>query len=125
MMTYNPPYYAPLIEVWTFPRQRFVSLEIELDQHPANGSIWLCNLFRKRQEGITVRPVSKKTLEKDLHKIKQVYTSLGSQQFRALTDAEIDFMAERMKPFYRRPGLSLKRWGRRAFLMSFLILTRS
>jgi len=101
MMTYNPPYYAPLIEVCEFSKAKdLLAFEIELDQHPGERLDRLCNSFRKRQKGITVRPVSKKTLEKDLHKIKQVYNSAWEANwgFVPLTDAEIDFMAERMKP---------------------------
>jgi hypothetical protein len=47
-----------------------------------------------------LRPVRRKTLDADLAKVKEVYNAAWQENwgFVPMTDAEVDFMAERLKP---------------------------
>jgi ribosomal protein S18 acetylase RimI-like enzyme len=56
--------------------------------------------IRQRNPNLTLRPVRKKTLDADLAKVKEIYNDAWQDNwgFVPMTDSEIDFMAERLKP---------------------------
>jgi len=56
--------------------------------------------IRQRNPTLIFRPVRRKTLERDLVKIKEVYNAAWQANwgFVPMTDAEVDFMAARLKP---------------------------
>jgi GNAT superfamily N-acetyltransferase len=101
MMPYNPRYYMDLIM-----RAGFVKTKDLLAFHRdiAGSSIErldrIVDVFRRRQKDITIRPLHKATLKQDLQKIKNVYNAAWERNwaFVPMTDAEIDFMAARLKP---------------------------
>jgi ribosomal protein S18 acetylase RimI-like enzyme len=55
---------------------------------------------RARNSVVSFRPVLKKTLSEDIVKIKEVYNAAWQENwgFVPMTDAEVDFMASRLKP---------------------------
>jgi GNAT superfamily N-acetyltransferase len=57
---------------------------------------------RKRHPELTFTPLRKATLKRDLAKVKEVYNAAWQANwgFVPMTDAEIDFMAGRLKPLF-------------------------
>jgi ribosomal protein S18 acetylase RimI-like enzyme len=55
---------------------------------------------RQRIQDLQLRPVRRKTLAADLDKVKEVYNEAWEDNwgFVPMTDSEVDFMAERLKP---------------------------
>jgi ribosomal protein S18 acetylase RimI-like enzyme len=53
-----------------------------------------------RNPGITLRPILRKTLDQDIACVKEIYNAAWEDNwgFVPMTDAEVDFMAERLKP---------------------------
>jgi GNAT superfamily N-acetyltransferase len=101
MMTYNPRYYMDLLthaglakakDLFAYYRDIAAGSIDRLDR--------IREKFARRQKDITIRPLRKATLEQDLQKIKDVYNAAWERNwaFVPMTDAEIDFMAARLKP---------------------------
>lgn len=101
MMTYNPPYYIELLEQEGFrPAKDLLAYYIDLSVLPMDRLSRIAEKVRKRNPDLTFRPVLKKTLAADLAKIKEVYNAAWEDNwgFVPMTDAEVDFMADRLKP---------------------------
>lgn len=101
MMTYNPPYYVNLIEEAGFMKAKdLLAYLISLDDIPMDRLGRIGAKVRQRNPSIAFRPIRKKTLQRDLGKVKEVYNRAWEDNwgFVAMTDAEVDFMAERLKP---------------------------
>ena len=101
MMTYNPRYYMELLTQAGFAKAKDL---FAYYRDIAGGSIDRLDRIRekfvRRDTGITIRPLRKQTLEQDLQKIKEVYNAAWERNwaFVPMSDAEIDFMAARLKP---------------------------
>jgi GNAT superfamily N-acetyltransferase len=101
MMPYNPRYYIDLITRAGFVKTRDL---LAFHRDIAGSSIErldrIVDIFRRRQKDIAIRPLHKATLKQDLQKIKNVYNAAWERNwaFVPMTDAEIDFMAARLKP---------------------------
>jgi ribosomal protein S18 acetylase RimI-like enzyme len=56
--------------------------------------------IKQRNPDLSFRPVRRKTLQEDLVKLKEVYNAAWEDNwgFVPMTDAEVDFMAARLKP---------------------------
>ncbi len=101
MMTYNPSYYIGLVEAEGFAKARdLLAFHMDLAKIPMDRLTRIAAKIRQRNPSLTFRPVRKKTLAQDLGKVKEVYNSAWEDNwgFVPMTDAEIDFMAERLKP---------------------------
>lgn len=101
MMTYNPPYYIDLLEDAGFRKGKdLIAFDIDLDDSPMDRLQRVATRFAKRQNDIRFRPVRRRTLRADLAQIKEVYNEAWDDNwgFVPMTDGEIDFMAERLKP---------------------------
>jgi len=101
MMTYNPPYYVRLLEAEGFVKAKdLLAFIIDLAQIPMDRLMRIAAKVRKRNPGLNFRPVLRKTLVNDLSKIKEVYNAAWEDNwgFVPMTDAEVDFMASRLKP---------------------------
>jgi len=101
MMTYNPAYYIGLVEAEGFRKARdLLAYHVDVAQAPLDRLDRLAERTRKRYPNLTFRPVRHRTLTGDLAKIKEVYNTawLDNWGFVPMTDAEIDFMATRLKP---------------------------
>jgi GNAT superfamily N-acetyltransferase len=101
MMTYNPRYYVKLVEGEGFSKARdLLAFHIDLATIPLDRLGRIAEKIRQRNPSLTFRPVRKKTLAQDLAAVKEVYNEAWQDNwgFVPMTDAEIDFMAARLKP---------------------------
>lgn len=101
MMTYNPKYYVPLVEAEGFrTAQDLLAYHIDVLKIPMERLNRIATKIKQRHPELTFRPIRKKTLTADLVKIKEVYNAAWQDNwgFIAMTDEEMDFMAERLKP---------------------------
>jgi hypothetical protein len=103
MMTYNPQYYVDLLEGAGFVKAKdLLAFMIDLSKIPLDRLRRIADKVRQRNRDLRFRPVLRKTLEQDLAKIQEVYNSAWQQNwaFVPMTEREIQFMAERLKPLF-------------------------
>jgi hypothetical protein len=101
MMTYNPRYYAPLLEGQGLVKAKdLLAFWFPLEEKPLQRLSRVADRFRKRESHVVVRNVSKGGLAKDLTKIREVYNEAWEKNwgFVPMTPEEMDFMAARLKP---------------------------
>lgn len=101
MMTYNPRYYLSLFDVDGFTKAKdLLAFHIDLAGIPMERLTRIGGKVKKRNPELSFRPVLRKTLKQDIGKIKEVYNAAWQDNwgFVPMTDAEVDFMAERLKP---------------------------
>ena len=101
MMTYNPRYYLDLVATEGFRKAKdLLAFYIDVAKCPLDRLGRIAEKTRKRHPELTFTPVRKATLTRDLVKIKEVYNAAWQDNwgFVPMTDAEIDFMASRLKP---------------------------
>jgi hypothetical protein len=101
MMTYNPKYYLPLVEAEGFRTAKdLLAYHIDLKNIPMDRLNRIATKIKQRHPELKFRPIRKKTLAADLVKIKEVYNAAWQENwgFIPMTDKEMDFMAERLKP---------------------------
>jgi GNAT superfamily N-acetyltransferase len=101
MMPYNPPYYADLLLAEGFLKAKDLLaywIDLATAQFERLGAI--AEKCRRRNPELTFRPVRRQTLTTDLAKIKEVYNAAWEHNwgFVPMTDAEINFMAARLRP---------------------------
>jgi GNAT superfamily N-acetyltransferase len=103
MMPYNPRYYAALIEGCGFAKAKdLLAFYIDLAKIPMDRLTRISEKVMKRNPELRLLRVSKKTLEGDLTKVKEVYNAAWEDNwgFVPMTDGELNFMAERLKPLF-------------------------
>jgi ribosomal protein S18 acetylase RimI-like enzyme len=101
MMTYNPRYYLQFFERDGFRKAKdLLAFHIDLAGIPMDRLTRIGAKVKKRNAELVFRPVLRKTLKQDIGKIKEVYNAAWEDNwgFVPMTDAEVDFMAERLKP---------------------------
>ena len=101
MMTYNPRYYVPLVEAAGFRKAKdLLAFYMDIAKIPMDRLGRIAGKIRERNSNLTFRPVRKKTLQADLGKVKEIYNAAWEANwgFVPMTDAEVDFMAARLKP---------------------------
>ncbi len=101
MMTYNPRYYVRLLEtVGCIQAKDLLAFAFDLANGPKERFARFMTKFRRREPDIRIVPIEKKTLTAQLAKVKTVYNQAWEKNwgFVPMTDGEIDFMAERLKP---------------------------
>jgi len=101
MMTYNPSYYVRLIEGAGFTKAKdLLAYYFDLGGTPMQRFERIWSKFQKREPNIRIEPVRKKTLESQLVQIQRVYNEAWEKNwgFVPMTDAEVRFMAARLKP---------------------------
>ncbi len=101
MMTYNPRYYVRLVEQAGYVKSKdLLAYMIDLATIPMDRLYRIAGKVKQRNAGLVFRPIRKKTLRQDLVKLKEVYNSAWQDNwgFVAMTDEEVDFMAERLSP---------------------------
>lgn len=109
MMTYNPRYYAALIEAAGCTKAKdLLAFGFDIANGPKERFSRFMEKFRKREPDVRITPIEKKTLVEQLAKVKVVYNQAWEKNwgFVPMTDAEIDFMAARLKPLLTS-GLAL------------------
>lgn len=101
MMTYNPAYYPPLVEAAGYRKAKdLLAYHIDLSVLPMDRLKRIAEKVRKRNAELTFRPILRKNLERDIARVKEVYNVAWEDNwgFIPMTDAEVDFMAKRLKP---------------------------
>ena len=101
MMTYNPRYYPALVEAEGFRKARdLLAFHIDLATLPMDRLRRIAAKVKARSPGLAFRAVTRKTLTQDLVKVKEVYNAAWQDNwgFVPMTNAEMDFMAARLKP---------------------------
>ena len=101
MMTYNPRYYLPLIDAEGFRKAKdLLAFYMDLARIPMDRLERIATKIKQRNPNLTFRPLRRKTLQQDLVKVKEVYNAAWQDNwgFVPMTDAEVDFMAARLKP---------------------------
>jgi hypothetical protein len=101
MMTYNPRYYVDLVAAEGFRKAKdLIAFHIDVAKCPLDRLGRIADKVRKRHPELTFTAVRRKTLEADLGKIKEVYNAAWEDNwgFVPMTDAEVNFLAERLKP---------------------------
>jgi ribosomal protein S18 acetylase RimI-like enzyme len=101
MMTYNPEYYVGLIETQGFSKAKdLLAFIIDLSKIPMDRLTRIAGKVRKRNPDLSFRPILRKTLQHDLGKVKEIYNAAWQDNwgFIPMTDAEVDFLAARLKP---------------------------
>jgi len=101
MMTYNPRYYLDLVAAAGFRKAKdLLAYHVDIAQAPLARLAHVAEKVRRRLSEVTFTPIRKATLTRDLAKIKEVYNAAWQANwgFVPMTDAEVDFMADRLKP---------------------------
>jgi hypothetical protein len=101
MMTYNPRYYVTLVEAAGFRKRKdLLAFHMDLAKIPMDRLARIAAKIKQRDPNLVFRPVRRKTLEQDLAKVKEVYNAAWEDNwgFVPMTNAEVDFMAARLKP---------------------------
>jgi hypothetical protein len=101
MMTYNPAYYVSLLEKEGFSKSKdLLAFHMDLSKIPMDRLTRIAEKIKQRNPNLKFRPVLKKTLADDLARVKEVYNAAWQDNwgFVPMTDGEVDFMAERLKP---------------------------
>jgi GNAT superfamily N-acetyltransferase len=101
MMTYNPAYYPGLVESAGFGKARdLLAYDFDLGNTPMSRFERIRAKLRKREPDIRIVPVRRKTLESQIGQIRCVYNEAWEKNwgFVPMTEAEIRFLAARLKP---------------------------
>ena len=101
MMTYNPRYYVDLVAAAGFRKTKdLLAFYMDFAKCPLDRLARIAEKTRRRHPELAFTSVRKATLTRDLAKIKAVYNAAWQANwgFVPMTDAEVDFMASRLKP---------------------------
>jgi ribosomal protein S18 acetylase RimI-like enzyme len=101
MMTYNPKYYLKLMDAEGFKKAKdLLAYMMDLSVIPMDRLRRIASKVKSRNPDVVLRPVRRKTLQQDIGKVKEVYNAAWQANwgFVPMSDAEVDFMAERLKP---------------------------
>ncbi len=98
MMTYNPPYYAELLEGCGLEKVKdLYAYKLRKDEVPER----VIRVGEKiaAKADITVRPIKIKNLKEDIEKVRHIYNSAWSKNwgFVPMTAAEFDYTADDLK----------------------------
>lgn len=108
LMTYNPPYYASLIENYGFKKAKDLYAYLLSQETVYSDRLERANAIVKKRQGLTMRAMEMKHFNEDVARIKEVYNKAWAKNWGAvpMTDAEIDALAADLKPIVV-PGLVL------------------
>jgi ribosomal protein S18 acetylase RimI-like enzyme len=101
MMPYNPRYYVDLFEQCGLGKAKdLLAFYIDLSTIPLDRLTRIGEKVKSRNPKLKFRPIQRKTLEEDLGQVKKIYNDAWQANwgFVPMTDSEINFMAERLKP---------------------------
>jgi GNAT superfamily N-acetyltransferase len=101
MMTYNPRYYLALVEGAGFAKAKdLLAYAFDIARGPRERLERFREKFRRREPEVRIIAMDKKNLAPQLAKVKIVYNQAWEKNwgFVPMTEAEIDFMAERLRP---------------------------
>ena len=99
MMSYNPPYYNELMEGWGMAKAKdLFAYNYSFTGTPPEKVVRVAALAERK--GITARPINMKNFLADMHVFKDIYNAAWKDNwgFIPLSDDEISYSAERLKP---------------------------
>lgn len=100
MMAYNPPYYNRLVEDDGFIKVKdLYAWHLDATTEPDPRVTKVVERVKSRYN-LKVRPVNMSEFRAELGRIKEIYNSAWERNwdFASMTDAEVDFMASKLKP---------------------------
>ena len=101
MMTYNPRYYEALVTAEGFTKAKdLLAYHVDVGGCPRERLNRIAAKTRRKNPGFGFKTVCRKSLATDLPKIKEIYNAAWEKNwgFVPMTDGEIDFLADRLKP---------------------------
>ena len=101
MMTYNPPYYADLLEEAGYGKAKdLFAYWYHVGKELPHRLERIVAKVKKREPGLTVRPIDMKRFSEELDVIKVIYNEAWEKNwgFVPMTGEEIDHMASQLKP---------------------------
>lgn len=110
MMTYNPPYYATLLEAAGFRKAKdLLAYWFDVSPAPHERLRRLSERARRHLPDIVVRSITKRSLSHDLPRVREVYNAAWEANwgFVPMTEEEMGFMAKRLKPLLDRDFMFL------------------
>ncbi len=101
LMTYNPPYYASLIEQNGYTKaQDLYAYLLSQDTARSDKLVRVTKAMAERNK-ITVRAMNTKQFNDEVERIKVIYNAAWENEgFVPFTDAEMDFLAADLKQIY-------------------------
>jgi GNAT superfamily N-acetyltransferase len=108
-MTYNPPYYASLLEGWGLEKSKdLVAYEIRHDDFQQRRFDRLSRAIQRSTRDLTVRPLKMDRFQDEVNLVRNLYNAAWERNwgFVPMTDAEVDHMAKQLKPIVD-PDLAL------------------
>lgn len=101
LMTYNPPYYASLIEQNGFVKdQDLYAYLLSQDTARSEKLARVAKAMAERGK-VIIRPMNTKQFKAEVERIKQIYNNAWENEgFVPFTDAEMDFLAKDLKQIY-------------------------
>jgi GNAT superfamily N-acetyltransferase len=101
LMTYNPPYYASLIEQNGYMKEQdLYAYLLSQDTARSDKLVRVTKAMAERNK-ITVRAMNTKKFQEEVDNIKRIYNAAWQNEgFVPFTDAEMDFLAADLKQIY-------------------------
>ena len=101
LMTYNPPYYAHLIEQNGYRKSNDLYAYLISQNTSRSEKLTRVTMALQSRHNITVRSLDTKRFHEEVALIKHIYNAAWENRgFVPFTDAEIDFMAKDLKQIY-------------------------
>lgn len=104
MMPHNFEYYPRLCEHAGLTKAKDLhAYYVDMKDAPFDYLERLCSIVRRRVQDLKVRPINMDDFRNEVQRIKEVYNDAWSRNwgFVPMTDAEIDAMAENLKPLIK------------------------
>ena len=101
LMTYNPAYYAALIEQSGYSKSNDLYAYILSQKTSRSDKLARVTKALQTRHNITIRPLDTKRFDEEVAIVKDIYNAAWENHgFVPFTDAEIDFMAKDLKQIY-------------------------
>jgi hypothetical protein len=101
MMPYNPAYYPTLLEDYGLRKSMDLLAYVVEGPFPGVRRFeTLVERIRRKEPGLTVRPINTKRFDEELGRVKEVYNEAWSKNwgFVPITDGELAYLARGLKP---------------------------
>jgi GNAT superfamily N-acetyltransferase len=105
MMTYNPPYYAALLEGWGLAKVKdLVAYEVTYADFDQERLAAIERLLNRIKLDSRIRSLDMKRFDEEVELVRDLYNAAWERNwgFVPMTDAEVDHMAKQLKPVVDR-----------------------
>lgn len=99
MMTYNPEWYATLVESYGFSKAKDLLAYFLPDSTPTDRLLAFAGKLKTRYN-VTIRTLDKKHFSQEVALVRKIYNEAWEKNWGhiPLTEAELDYMAKQFKP---------------------------